>query len=43
MDGEFRIKFGARAVVGLGIKPGTEIGLGIDQEFKFVTYILYLF
>ena len=41
MDGEFRVKFGAQAVAGLGIKLGTEIGLGIDQGYKFVTYILY--
>ncbi len=42
-DGVFFVKIGARAVVGIGGKLGTEIGLGIDEGFKFVAYILRSF
>jgi hypothetical protein len=41
IDGEFCIRLGAKAVVGLGGKLGTEIALGIDEGYKFLSYLLY--
>jgi hypothetical protein len=42
-NGEFRIKLAARAVAGLGGKLGTEIGLGTDEGYKFLTYVFRSF